>query len=175
MIDLNNGTKNVFYKNAGNTKVVFNNNGTRLAVVGSSYIIEVFSTDNLSVPLYRFSGHNGQVWDLQFSNDGKQLASGSWDATVRLWDLMNPGSPPVVLQDEKYKFYVNCLSYSSDDKYLYVGMAAKLNNLKKWPTNADLFDSTICTMVTRNLTQDEWETYVATDIKYQKTCPSITK
>jgi hypothetical protein len=78
-----------------------------------------------------------------------------------------------VLDDNSDK--VSCLAYTADDKYIYVGDKHNSLNLKKWPTNADLFDSTICTLVSRNLTKKEWETYVATDIPYQKTCPSITQ
>src|SRR5438552_2657204 len=31
-------------------------------------------------------GHRGRVYSVVFSPNGQQLASGSWDSTVRLWD-----------------------------------------------------------------------------------------
>ena len=33
-------------------------------------------------------GHGGWVTSVCFSPDGKQLASGSWDETVRVWLLV---------------------------------------------------------------------------------------
>jgi WD40 repeat protein len=50
----------------------------------------------------RFRGHRGVLQALTFSADGRTLASGSWDTTALLWDLIGPRDgtkdPPALWQ-----------------------------------------------------------------------------
>jgi WD40 repeat protein len=39
------------------------------------------------LPPSPFEGHEGHVWSVAYSPDGKQIASGSDDFTVRVWDV----------------------------------------------------------------------------------------
>ena len=49
--------------------------------------IDVNRHDKFSPDGHPLVGHNDTVWALAFSKDGKNLASGSLDGTVRLWDV----------------------------------------------------------------------------------------
>ena len=71
---------------------------------------------NVGLPL---RGHSASVWSVAYSPDGKQLASGSSDNTVRLWNLDNPNAEPIVLRG--HSAYVRSVAYSPDGKQLASG------------------------------------------------------
>lgn len=60
-------------------------------------------------------GHAEAVVSINFSPDGSQLASGSGDTTVRLWDL-NTETPHFTLNGHKQ--WVLCVAWSPDGKKL---------------------------------------------------------
>jgi WD40 repeat protein len=61
-----------------------------MASVGRNALVQVYSTHDASL-LHRLVGHEQTVYRAIFSPDGQQLASVSWDATLRLWDLHSGG------------------------------------------------------------------------------------
>ena len=67
---------------------------------------------------------------LEFSPDGTQLASGSKDKTVRLWDT-DTNEELAILQ--KHTGWINALAFSSDGKRLASGSTDKTVNL--WDTD----------------------------------------
>lgn len=77
------------------------------------------------------NGHEGNINILAFSTDGRWLASGSDDETVRLWNLDNPSSKPIVLTD--YKGAVNQLFFSTDGRWLL--SASEGGTAYRWELN----------------------------------------
>jgi eukaryotic-like serine/threonine-protein kinase len=61
-------------------------------------------------------GHVGYVWKVAFSPDGRYLASGSWDSTIKVWDLKDESAEPVTLRG--HAGYIHGLAFSPDGRRL---------------------------------------------------------
>ncbi|MEH2425326.1 MAG: hypothetical protein V7K48_31815 [Nostoc sp.] len=75
----------------------------------------------------RLQGHDNDVWSVSFSPDGKTLASGSADATIKLWNL-ETGKEIRTLTGHDNN--VRSVSFSPDSKTLASGSDDK--TIKLW-------------------------------------------
>ncbi|CAI9106775.1 OLC1v1005994C2 [Oldenlandia corymbosa var. corymbosa] len=79
------------------------------------------------------AGHTEAVLSVAFSPDGQQLASGSGDTTVRLWDL---STQTPLFTCKGHKNWVLCIAWSPDGKYLVSG--SKSGELQCWDPKTGL-------------------------------------
>lgn len=116
-------------------------------------------------PLRTLRGHTGHVNSVAWSPDGQQLASGSDDNTIIVWDASS-GQQKVLLRG--YTPMVSSVAWSPDDRYLASGSINELVLLL-----ATKHIRPLCELLTRNLTHDEWLTYMPSYMPYQKTCVNL--
>ena len=65
--------------------------------------------------LHTLQGHRGSVWSVAWSPDGKQLATGSWDNSIKLWEA-NTGKLQHTVQGHKNR--VHKIAWSPDGQHL---------------------------------------------------------
>ena len=117
-------------------------------------------------PMVSLIGHSSTITDIKFSPDGKTIATASKDKTIKLWNRNKLNAQPINLRD--HEGWVWTVAFSPDSKQLLGG--TQETEVRSWPTSVSAMTNIICGNVDRNLTKDEWETYVAVDLPYEETC-----
>uniref|UniRef100_A0A0D2XTA0 Nephrocystin 3-like N-terminal domain-containing protein n=1 Tax=Fusarium oxysporum (strain Fo5176) TaxID=660025 RepID=A0A0D2XTA0_FUSOF len=74
-----------------------------------------------------FEGHSGSVNSVAFSNDGKRIASGSYDNTVKVWNMATGAEEQTF---EGHSGSVNSVAFSNDGKRIASGSYD--NTVKVW-------------------------------------------
>ncbi len=145
--------------------VSFNNRGSLIAWGDMKGRISLYDFNSGNI-IHTLNAHNARVVDLKFSPDNSQLASCGNDSKIKIWSTKDFTLRPVeILVSDDWPM---SLAFSPDGKNL---ISAHQNaKIYLWPTKADIMADQICSKVSRNLTQREWEAYVGYDINYQKTC-----
>jgi WD40 repeat protein len=120
-----------------------------------------------NLPQQNLIGNSGYIKTIAWSLNG-QLASGSDDGTVTLWDLESGQALQVFTAHTND---VNTVSWSPDGRLV---SGSGDTTLILWDTNPETWLMRVCQRVGRNLTKSEWEKYLSWKGSYDpanKTCP----
>ncbi|KAG5338183.1 hypothetical protein C0989_008032 [Termitomyces sp. Mn162] len=88
--------------------------------------------------------HSDEVWNLEWSHDGLQLATASKDKTAIIWrlsydaELRTQWEPHLILKDHPYS--VGCLAWSKDDSML---LSSTENLIKLWNAKTGVCTKTL--------------------------------
>ncbi|MDX2429414.1 MAG: hypothetical protein QNK35_00685 [Bacteroides sp.] len=116
------------------------------------------------------SGPGARVTDLAYSPDGRFIAAASHDGKVYLWNTSNWSYRPVVF-DENNGF-VLAVCFSKDSRFFYSGSVDFPRFIGR-PTESASMTGEFCSLLSRNLTQEEWRQYFGNEVAYEQTCQGL--
>lgn len=155
-----------------NIKVVrFNPENNILALGDVNGSVELFDVGQKK-KISEVKAHTAQINDIQFNNKLQQMATASNDQTLKLFniqDVTDLTEPPITFND--HEKFVMVIQFSPDGQLIVSGSYDDKENLVSRPAHVDNLVKDICTTLSRNMNQDEWNTYVGRDIPIEKTCP----
>jgi len=106
------------------TAVAISGNGEYWAAAGRRGEVRVWAADGQA--LHRmWRAHADMVWTIAFSPDGRIMASGSWDCSLKLWEV----ATGALLWSGKHASYVNSVVFSPDGSRLASGGSDSLVRL----------------------------------------------
>ncbi|MEP5610712.1 MAG: hypothetical protein ABJP45_00610, partial [Cyclobacteriaceae bacterium] len=112
------------------------------------------------------SGHQSAVTDIEFSPDNKLLLTTSRDKAARLWDLRDSRKLPIIMDDHDDWVLTGCFDPSG--KQIITGSRDVF--IRTWPVDPKHLADRICSLLSRNMTREEWNEFVGSDIPFEKTC-----
>jgi WD40 repeat protein len=149
---------------------------SKTIVVGTSSG-QVFTIVNGRIT-HTLSGHTASITNIRFNYKGTFMATASKDWTVRLWNYRDLTMQPIVLSDHDWVWN---LTFTPDDEQLMAGIQSvketKIGQVDQtihaWPTEIKTMSGLLCGYLKRNMSKEEWDTNIGSDLSYEKTCVDL--
>jgi WD40 repeat protein len=155
-----------------NIKVIrFNPDNSLLAVGDVNGTVELYDV-RTHKKIAEVKAHTAQINDIRFNKTLKQMATASNDKKMKIFNTEDLTELPITFNDTED--FTLVIQFSPDGQLIVTGAYNGEKNLVSRPTHVDYLVTDICSILTRNMDQNEWNTYVGKDIKYEKTCPDKT-
>jgi ABC-type oligopeptide transport system ATPase subunit len=140
-------------------------NAQGLAKRGSVKLYDI----NQSKITKELGGHNAGVSDVEFSPNGFLLASAGYDRKLQMWVVDQEEDLPITMDSNNGSIWKIAFSGNSD----YLLASCNNGEIRIWQTSSRMLAEQICPKLSRNMTIEEWKTYVGNDINYESTCKSL--
>ncbi|MBP9927200.1 MAG: hypothetical protein KBF45_14560, partial [Cyclobacteriaceae bacterium] len=115
------------------------------------------------------TGHKSGIADLAFSPDGLLLASAGLDSKLQMWVVEHEEDLPIIMDNNNGSVWH--VDFTNDSRFLIA--SCNDGEIRIWPTDPRILAEQVCPKMERNMTKDEWDSYVGKDIGYESTCRSL--
>jgi len=146
------------------TSVAFDNTGNVLAAGDISGYLRTWDIKEKKL-LNNVRGHYARITNIKYSPDNKLIATSSYDNSISLWDASNLNAQPVKLKE--HESWVFALAFNSSSDKIVTG-SSKEDRLIVWPIKTGDMASLVVKNIGRNFSKEEWNTYVGSDINFEK-------
>lgn len=157
------------------TAVAFNPDGTQIIVGNERGRVWITSNGLVTREL---AGHTSAIEQIKYNHAGNFMATASKDYSIRLWNVKKLNLAPTLLSEHDWVWTV---AFSPDDEQLVAGIHSVQETvvgqvdqtIHAYPTKIKTMAGLLCGFTSRNMDKEEWNTYVAEDLPYEKTCPNL--
>ena len=171
----NNYEERIAFRNTSDlTAVAFSPDNRGIVIGDEDGDVKVVSLGS-DVPPRILTGHIAHVEQIVFSNTGSYLATTSRDHSIRLWNWSKLSDYPIVLNGADRDTWFWSAAFSPDDEQLMIAVHPPQNETVKptiqvWPIRIDTMAKHLCGLINRDMTRDEWDNFVGSDLPYVKVC-----
>ncbi len=156
----------ISYQNEGEVMAItFAPDGERMVIGDMKGRLVVFSLRS-SAPGRVLTGHTASIKQILFDHSGNFLATKAVDG-IRIWNWSRLTMPPLVLKDGAVN---SNIAFSPDDQQLWVASGDKNESIQRRPLQFKSMCDALCSSISRNMTKEEWENFVGSDLPYEQTC-----
>ena len=167
--DRSSDTKKLFasYKGSRIENIVYSSGGKYLIITTSGGAIHIFNSQGSPVKTLTESS---SVDFIIANDDAGWLAEAMANRLIKIYDLNDLSRKPVEIDD--ITIPVAALSYTEQGN-LYVALSN--NTLRRYALRSSGLQRLIKNQINRNLSPEEWNTYIGHDVPYRATVPENKK
>ncbi len=165
LINLNLLTKkiDIVSQSSGRISCVNISPNNKLIIVGySNGILRLYSTTDLKLKYEKHVGNAG-IKNIIFNKKSNKCIIASNDKTIKVFYVNSFEKSPIILNNHLQN--IKQLGITKEEKLFAL---CDDNTLRMWELNSDIYAKSVFSLINRNFTSKEWNTFVGKNIDYTK-------